>query len=198
MKKMDQVKYYRSHPARCLAGFLTRSTELPGVEFDGHLSLSQLDEDLRLSGKISAPEHINPVFGLSCKCGGDRHYVHGYRWANPDYHNEVVFLSPLRLECAQCNELTDLLDTDIHGYDGEWGHGSATARGKGDETVFECPICGRQPMETFVRFEYPDDLFDRDYAKFAGRQQDLFTWFSLVGRCPKCSEVLPITEFECA
>jgi hypothetical protein len=64
--------------------------------------------------------------------------------------------------------------------------------------VFECPTCGRQPLQAFVRFEYPDDLFEGDFPEFAGREQELFTWFNLVGRCPKCSQVLPVADFECA
>ncbi len=94
--------------------------------------------------------------------------------------------------------MTDLLDTDIHGYDAELGHISATMRGEGERTVFECPTCGRQSLEILVRFEYPDDLFKGDFPEFVGREQELFTWFSLVGKCPKCSQTLSVAEFECA
>jgi hypothetical protein len=94
--------------------------------------------------------------------------------------------------------VTELLDTDVHGYDSEQGHGSATVRGEGERVVFECPSCGHQPLEAFVRFEYTDDLFDGDFADFADREQDLFTWFSLVGRCLRCSELLPVVDFECS
>jgi hypothetical protein len=78
------------------------------------------------------------------------------------------------------------------------GHGTATARGVGERVVFECPSCGRRPLDAFVRFEYPDDLFDGDFPEFAQREQELFTWFNLVGKCPQCSQVLPVTDFECA
>jgi hypothetical protein len=49
-----------------------------------------------------------------------------------------------------------------------------------------------------VQFEYPDDLFDGDFPEFAGREQELFTWFSLFGDCPQCAERLSIADFECA
>jgi hypothetical protein len=160
--------------------------------------MSQIDFEVPSGVTIEAPEHVNPVFALACTCGGRRHYVHGYRWINADFHNAVVFLSPLVLECAACGKMTDLLDSDAHGYDAELGHGSASARAEGDRVVFECPKCGRQPFEAFARFEYPDDLFDGDFPEFAGREQDLFTWFSLVGRCAQCSELLPVADFECA
>src|SRR5262249_36215467 len=156
------ASYFRSHPPRCIAGFVAWPAELPGVQFDGHVSMSQLDFEVPPGVTIDAPEHINPVFALSCRCGGNRHYVHSYRWVNPDYGSAVVTLSPLVLECPACRKRTDLLDTDVHGYDSELGHGSATVRGQGDRVVFECLDCGRQPLEVFVRFEYPDDLFDGD------------------------------------
>ena len=105
---MDQAAYYRSHPPRCIAGFVARPTELPGTEFDGHVTMSQLDLDVPSGVRIEAPEHINPVFALSCRCGGTRHYVHAYRWVNPDFNNATVYLSPLVLECAACGKLTDL------------------------------------------------------------------------------------------
>jgi hypothetical protein len=194
---MDQASYFRGHPPRCIAGFTPTPVALPGIGFDGHASLSQLK--INLPGVVvDAPEHSNPVFALACFCGSSRHFVHGFRWTNPDFDNADVFLSPLVLECASCGTQTDLLDTNAHGYDAELGHRSATIRGQGHPGVFECPQCGHQPLEVFVRFEYPDDLFDGDFAEFAGREQDLFTWFSLVGKCPVCSELRAVADFECA
>jgi hypothetical protein len=195
---MDQASYFRSHPPRCLAGFSVRPTQLQGVEFDGHASRSQFKITPPPGVTIDAPEHINPIFALSCQCGGGQHYIHGYQWINPDFHNAVVFLSPLVLECAACGKTTDLMGTDVHGYDAELGHGSATVRAEGERVVFECPSCGRHPLDAFVRVEYPDDLFDGDFPDFAGREQELFTWFTLVGKCPKCCQVLAVADFECA
>lgn len=195
---MDQAEYFRNHPPRCIAGFKVQSTALSEARFDGHSSKSQLDFDVPGEVTIDAPEHLNTVFSLSCNCGGSQHYIHGYRWTNPDFHDAIVFLSPLVLECSACGKMTDLLDTDVHGYDGELGHGTATARALGHRVVFECPDCGRRPIQIFVRFEYPDDLFDDDFPEFQGRQQDLFTWFSLLGRCATCSQLLPVADFECA
>ena len=195
---MDQADYFRNHPPRCVAGFTAQPTDLPEVQFDGHVSMSQVQFDEAPGVTIDAPEHVNPVFALACPCGGSRHYVHGYRWINPEYHNAIVFLSPLVLECAACGRTTDLLDTDLHGYDAELGGIVATVRGEGERAVYECPKCGRQPLDVYARFEYPDDLFDGDFPEFAGREQDLFTWFSLVGKCPQCSQVLAVADFECA
>jgi hypothetical protein len=160
--------------------------------------MSQLSPDVRPGVTIEAPEHYNPTFALQCQCSSNRHFVHCYRWVNPDYNNAVVTLSPLVLECTACAKISELLDTAVHGYDSELGHGSATARAQGKRVVFECQDCGRQPLEAFVRFEYPDDLFDSNFPEFAGRQQELFTWFSLVGRCARCLHILRVADFECA
>lgn len=178
---MDQASYFRSRPPRCIAGFIARPAELPRVT-------------------INAPEPINSVFALFCRCGGSHHYVHGYLWTNPDNPpgHPAVFLSPIVLECATCGKTTDLLDTDVHWYDAELGHVTATVRAEGERAVFECSTCGRQPLEAFVQFEYPDDLFDENLPEFAGREQDLFSWFYLLGRCPQCLQLLPVTDFECA
>jgi hypothetical protein len=63
---MNRAGYLRSHPPRCLAGFVTREDEMPGVAFDGH------------------GENLNTVFLISCRCGHDRHYVLGHYWREPD------------------------------------------------------------------------------------------------------------------
>lgn len=195
---MDYAKFFQTHPPRCIAGFNAQPTELPSVELDGHASASDVEFEIPPGVTVDAPELFNPVFSLQCTCGGLDHFVHGYVWTNPDFNNVVVFLSPIVLECSTCGKKTDLLDTDVHGYDAELGHGSATARAKGDRAVFECPECGRQPLEVFARFEYPDDLFDDDFPEAKGREQDLFTWFSLHGRCTECAQMLAVTDFECA
>ena len=98
---MDRASYFGSHPPRCIAGFNSRPTELPRVDFDGHISMTQL-----ISGApqgLTTPdarELINSVFALVCRCGRDRHYIHCYRWVNVDLNNTVETLSPIVLECA--------------------------------------------------------------------------------------------------
>lgn len=177
---MDELRYFREHPPSCIAGFAARSVERPQIGFDGH------------------GRELNTFFNLSCRCGCDQHHVLGYYWHNPDYHNVLVFLSPLTLHCVQCNSNSELVDTNRHGYDAELGGIVATARGEGDSSAFNCDVCGPKPFAICVRFEYSEALFDEDYADFRGREQDLFSWFSIVGHCTGCSRLIPITEFECA
>ena len=63
---------------------------------------------------------------------------------------------------------------------------------------------GRQGKDGFLHRSwiknqgYPDDLFDGDFPEFTGREQDLFTWFSLLAKCCRCSQLLAVTDFECA
>ena len=169
--------YYQAHPPRCVAGFRAKPIELRRIQFDGHV------------------DRLNITFLLACVCGNGCHYVSGFSWRNPDYRNELVFLSPLDLRCASCGKVEELLDTDRHGYDAEIGGIVATVRGQGEKMEYQCDQCGSQPFEICVRFEYADHVFDDQ--KHRGQAQDLFSWFSLVGKCPGCSRILRIADFEC-
>ena len=167
----------RTTPPRCLAGFQPQPAELPGVRFDGH------------------NQPLNKVFHLRCACGSDHSVALGYPVVN---RGVSVFVGPLALRCATCGETTELIDTEIHGYDAELGHGSATVRGKGERQPYACPTCGVEPMVPYVRFEHSDEVLSDSTGEFTGREQDLFSWFSLVGRCDKCQQVITVTDFECA
>ncbi len=73
-----------------------------------------------------------------------------------------------------------MIDTNRHGYDAELGAVVATQRGEGDRVEHECEKCGPRPLRLWARFEYSQDLFDRGIHEFHGREQELFSWFSLV------------------
>lgn len=194
----DQARYYRDHPPRCIVGFVPKPAELPGFTFDGHASPPSFQAPGTLV--IEGAQHLNAVFLLACTCGHEQHYVLGYHWRVPD-DGPLLFLSPLALRCAACGKETPLLDTDRHGYDAEQGGIVATARAEGERGEYRCHRCGAQPLTVCVRFEYSDDLLDErwlSHEEFRDRQQDLFTWFSLVGKCPGCSYLLSVTDFECA
>jgi hypothetical protein len=176
---MNQVDFFRSNPPRCLANFIVTPCELPGVEFDGH------------------GEPLNSIFRVTCHCGSAKHFIVGYTWQNPDYGNRSVFLSPISLRCGSCARLTELIDTDIHGHDGEQG-ASCTARSEGRKEDFACPNCGPQTFEVFTRFEYPSVLVDSDDELYRGRESEFFSWFSLCGICSACNKFQDITDYECA
>jgi hypothetical protein len=193
----DQLAFYRNHPPRCVAGFKAQPVEMPNVTFDGHASVSPLDTE-GSGTKIEGCEHVNPVFRLFCTCGCDSHFVIGYNWHNPDCNNEAVFLSPLSLRCSDCGKVTVLFDSDIHGYDAEACSMSTCCRAEGERAEFACDRCGPRQAQVFVRFEYPDDLLGPEFDKYRGREQDLFSWFTLVGKCSGCGRFIEVADFECA
>ena len=195
---MDQDGYREVPAPQYVAEFAAARLRLSRDMRDGRTAKPPLESAAFRGVRRGATEHLNPVFALCCQCGGNRHYFHCYRWANPDSDGAVATLSPLVLECAACGKKTDLFDSDVHGYDVELGHRPCTVRAQGNPTVFECPSCGRQAFEAFVRFGYPEDLFDGDEPEFAGREQDLFDWFHLIGKCMKCAQAVEVADFECA
>lgn len=168
----------RNTPPRCLTGFKLGASKFQNIAFDGH------------------GEPLNKVYHLICGCGHDRFRVMGHSVRND--RGVAVFVSPLGLECAKCGMLTELIDTDQHGYDAELGHGSATMRGEGRRTPFTCQACGKSEMTAHARFEHAPDTLQDSTGLFTGREHDLFTWFSLVGQCAECDQLLRVADFECA
>lgn len=167
----------RTTPSRCLEGFRLEPSGLEGMSFDGH------------------GEPINKVYRLRCACGHDHFRVLGHHLKN---EGTPIFVSPLALECAGCGKVTELIDTDEHGYDAELGHGTATIRGTGRRTPFACDKCGVRPMTAHARFEHASDTLEDSTGEFTGNEHNLFTWFSLVGECQGCGRVLAVADFECA
>lgn len=194
---MNQGEYFQSNPPRCLADFVVTPANLPDIKFAGNVGTAQPGGAPEGSA-FDDPDRLDTTFAVACRCGGRRHFIHCYKWANPHFGNIVVMLSPIDLECASCGVLTRLIDIDLDGYDPEIGAGSATARALGEHIAYECETCGKQAFEVFALFDYPDDLFDGDFAEFAGREQDLFSWFSLIALCGGCAKYLAVTDFECS
>ncbi len=168
----------RITPPRCLCGFQVKPSALSGMVFDGH------------------GEPLNAVFQLRCACDGEQFLVLGHHKTNQGHS---IFVSPLALRCSACSKTTELIDTNEHGYDPELGHRATTIRGEGERTPYACPECGVRPMSAHARFEHSGEVLEDSYGDFSGRQhQDLFTWFSLVGECSGCKQVLYVADFECA
>ena len=176
---MSDLTYFMNHPPRCLAGFKAKALAegLPSLTFDGHR------------------EEWNPVFALSCACGGTEFRVAGYALTEPDYS---LFLSPLVAGCSSCGQVAALLDSDIHGYDAELGHGSCTRRAEGTPTDFRCPSCSANRGALFMRFEFTQDLFDGSFDEVQVEKEDLFTWVTCVSRCSECGQDNSVADFECA
>lgn len=181
MTKDEMMLFFHSHPPICLKDLKAVPVDLIGAVFDGH------------------GEDLNPVFHISCKCGSETAKVTGYFWKNTDYdHKEVeVFISPLTFTCATCGMKSIFFDSSKHGSDAMFSGLTPTVREKGNIGIFKCPECNDDNLKLFVRFEYSDEVFD-DIPEFKNREQEAFSWFSLIGHCPKCSSKFDITDFECA
>jgi hypothetical protein len=164
-------------PPRCLAGFTLEPSPLKNYPFDGH------------------GEPLNKVYRLRCPCGHDRFLTLGHHLTN---EGTPIFVSPLALECAACRKVTELIDTDRHGYDAEVGVMTTTIRGTGPRTAFACDRCGVRPTTAHARFEHSGETLEDSTGEWTGNEPNLFTWFSLVGECTGCNRLLAIADFECA
>ena len=165
-------------PPRCLAGFTVKPAKLKGVAFDGHGS------------------SLNKVYHLACACGHDRFRVLGHHTNNG--RGDDIFVSPLALECAACGKLTELIDTDQHGYNAELDGSSSTIRGEGERTPFACDTCGVRPMTAYARFEHSGEELADSFLETYPNPHDFFSWFTLVGKCEGCHRNLTVADYECA
>jgi len=48
---------------------------------------------------------------------------------------------------------------------------------------------------TLARFQYPDNVLDETYT---AAPEDLFSYFTLLGRCSSCRTIVTISSVECA
>ena len=177
MDPTQRLEYLESHPPRVTSGFDVVSVSFPDFQFDGH------------------GEELNPAFWIKCRCGSELLSIDGFKFNVDDGY---IFLSPLEVECTKCSTRSALLDTDLHGYDAELGHGTSTRRAEGEGNRFRCDTCSSDEFNTFLRFEYPDDLFEGSFDHSGKAIQDLFTWVTCVGRCNGCQGLWIVADFECA
>jgi hypothetical protein len=167
----EQLAYYASHPPRCVRELVCTPTELPDCPFDGH------------------GEPVNAVFAVTCPCGGDTFIPYGS--AGPD-HTDLR--APYYLECDQCDESWMVFDPYTHGFDPEIEPGRTTPR----TDLIEYEI-GDTEVHAFVRFEMPSDhLGDPEERPYRGREEDFFSWFTLVGKDPESGRVAVLGDWECA
>jgi len=183
---------------RCLTPFRIIAMPSDGEKLDGHPSAGNLGLTDAEAKKIVFPIQLTKSYEMSCTCGSPNYKIHGYIWNNPDFNNEEVFLSPIELECLTCHLRKIAFDSDIHGYDAELGHGVYTVRGKGIASAYTCKVCKGDAFVIQSHFEYPDDVFDGSFESHEGRELDLFTWYTMIGTCKRCTKKHSVASFECA
>jgi hypothetical protein len=179
-KSLDELLTQLSQtPPTCISGFVSSPTELP------------------------EPWDDNPrsVWQLACRCGSKVGRLLGYplKDYNNEYEGPMIFLSPLGFECCECGMVTDVLDTDIHGYHAEVSRlegsdcGSAKLRGEGLRQAFRCPSCDADSFAMTVGFVfwYVDELLE----EFDDKWENLFNVFLCHCKCSKCGQWSQPTEF---
>jgi hypothetical protein len=144
--EIDRItQFLRTTAPACVAGFRLTPAELP-IEWD---------------------DNTRSVWRLACNCGGEQGRVLGYPLA--DYKDwpggDGIFISPIGFECSACGKVTEVIDTDLHGYHPEvakreGGIGSAKYRGEGPRMVWPCPQCKGEVFGLTVAFIFWDAAFD--------------------------------------
>ncbi|QDS99347.1 hypothetical protein [Adhaeretor mobilis] len=179
MDEAQLVKRLQTAVPSCLKQFKTTPAELP-KPFD---------------------ENPCSVWRIACKCGGEQGHFLGYplKDYNAEYDGPECFLSPLAFECNTCSTVTELLNTDLHGYHAEVArlegdeHGSSKLIGEGSRQVFRCSDCGSDVFSVVAGFVfwYPDELAD----EFDEAWEDLFSVFLCHCTCAGCGQTSEPTDF---
>src|SRR5262245_48970128 len=96
---MDEVRLaerLRTTAPSCLQGFSATPAQLP-EPFD---------------------DNPRSVWQIACRCGEATGRFLGYplKEYNSEYDGPQCFISPLAFECSACKTVTELLDTDRHGF----------------------------------------------------------------------------------
>ena len=183
-----QLSFLRSHAPRCLNSFQATQAPLPDMPFKGH------------------GQALASTFQLSCHLGDRRYKAFAFIWNDKQAHpgRDAYFILPPVKALTQPNELNKhLFDADSDGYDGELG-GSSMRSGvttlEARRIMLRCGKCQGGMFELMAHLEYPDELFAEDVglADFKGREQDLFSWYTLIGSCCDCGHISILADFKCA
>lgn len=136
---------------------------------------------------------------LFCPCGANTGQVLGYSLKDfsPDYDGPEMFVSPLAFQCVACAKVTEIIDTGVHGYDGECGH-PATIRGEGTRKAFACIRCGATAFTVTAGCSYPHFDLIEDEPDLEPRSQDFFDCFGCLGVCTVCGTESAIANYELA
>jgi hypothetical protein len=170
----------RAAPPSCIRGFRLTQAELP----------------------VAWDDNCRSVWRLVCACGEDRGRILGYplRDYDPEYDGPECFLSPLGFECSACGKVTEIMDTDLHGYHSEvakieGGVGSVKIRGEGARQQFPCTACRAQVFVVTAGFVYWSAAFDLFLDEPELPFQEFFNLFLSYGKCVACGEVSALTDF---
>lgn len=176
------VRQVLEHPPTCLQGFETRSIP-PADDF--------WDD--------------RTTWNLACPCGNGSGQILGYslKEFREDYEGPLMFVTPLAFRCSACRKTTEIIDTDLHGYDGECkarfgGYGAATYRGTGERAIYTCRECKNTAFHVTACFQYSHFDIIEDEPELESVAQDFFDWFDCGGVCTSCGIQQSIGDYELA
>jgi hypothetical protein len=165
----EQLAFYRSHPPRALGNLRAAALEQIDWQFDGH------------------GEPVNAIFELACPCGGALFNA----TCGVDTNNVVC--PPIAIECEACKDMFEIFDPSEHGWNG------VMCGVKFDEPDGYDDLEGEEieaPHEIVVRFEHASDSLGD--PELVGREQDVFSWFTLLARDPASRSLEQLFEWECS
>lgn len=129
---------------------------------------------------------------VSCPCGNDIVCVLGY-YVNSDAANgKQIFVGPLGMKCSTCSLESEIMDPEVHGYNGEIGS-NTTMRGSGPRRTWHCPTCKNEWVRIAVVFSYQVEVDD----VMSKRPEDYFDVFQLFAECYRCNGVSTVSLFDC-
>lgn len=158
------------HPPRCLELVVASPAPEPDILLD------------------TLSDWPNRFFGIRCPCVGDQFSVSGEILRHMLIEQDVV-VGPVGARCSSCGQAALVFDPRLHGYDVELDHFPPEFESTATPRNFQCPAC------TASRFTLVARWYE---GRFRGKEQDLFTFFTLIGRCTGCNTLATIATCECA
>ena len=173
--------HVRRSPPNCLASF--RALPL--------LALDRFDESIRAEWHSAIP--FKSLWRLQCQCGCYSggllgHYLRDY---NQDYRGDEM-VTPIGFKCSTCSQVTEILDTEKHGYHAEVAKldgdtDSVKFRGIGEQKVYHCKHCENDVFDFVIGFVYWDFDIVLDEPELPA--QDFFNEFIMLCTCGRCGRV---------
>lgn len=131
-------------------------------------------------------------WSLTCSCGGTTGQFLGY----PSEHG---LLSPLSFRCSKCAKVTEVFDSNRHGYNSEIGAGGCGyPLGTGEPTAFACPKCSGTEFSAAGRFMHSHFDVIQDEPELEPRAQDFFDSVAFGGTCSGCGAAAEFANFKTA
>jgi DNA-directed RNA polymerase subunit RPC12/RpoP len=193
MTRRQLEKRLRTKPPSCVAGFRLKRAALPGDQLD-----AKLDPIKAKIGALIADPRDEPhsAWILRCNCGHGTGRLLGHRLSDytdsPDC--EDIFVSPLGFKCASCGVITELLDTDRHGYHACLGC-SSKIRGKGRRSAYACRDCSGLEFTVLVAFLFWAGAIEVFLDEPDGAFEESFNEFLCYCSCAGCGRVSEPTQF---